>query len=94
MLNNALNGELILFGGLYPRVLWVVGQVKARFFHIFDRDSPLAQHEEVDVFDHRYLGRTRQWRIICDYNHIFFHLEFEPETVLRILSTDHAYMRL
>jgi len=49
MLRNAPHKVLFFFGDLYPGVMCVVRQVRARYFHIFDRDSLLPQHAEVDL---------------------------------------------
>lgn len=54
MLKNAPHRVLLLFGDLYPGVLCVVRQVKARFFHMFDRDSllPCIFHFHAKVAGH------------------------------------------
>ncbi len=49
MLKGAPHRVLFLFGDLYPGVECVVRQVKARYFHLFDRDTLGPQHAEVDV---------------------------------------------
>ena len=49
MLKNAPHRVLFCFGDLYPGVLCIVRQVKSRFFHMFDRESLLPQHAEVDL---------------------------------------------
>ncbi len=48
----------------------------------------------LDLLAHQYLGRADLWWIICDYNDIFFPMELEPGTVLRIPSAEHVNMRL
>jgi hypothetical protein len=50
--------------------------------------------DRADLLAHRYLGRADLWWIICDYNAIFFPLELEPGSVLRIPSVEHVNMRL
>jgi len=59
-----------------------------------DRFHTVVEGDRVDLLAHRYLGRADLWWVICDYNGIFFPLELEPGTVLRIPSTDRVYMRL
>jgi len=49
MLRNAPHKVLFFFGDLYPGVMCVVRQVRARYFHMFDRDNLLPQHAEVDL---------------------------------------------
>ena len=58
MLKNAPHRVLFMFGDLYPGVLCVVRQVKARFFHMFDRDNLLPQHAEVDVMLEEYIDES------------------------------------
>jgi len=49
---------LFMFGDLYSGVLCVVRQVKARFFYMFDCDSLLPQHAEVDVLLEEYIDES------------------------------------
>lgn len=49
MLRNAPHKVLFFFGDLYPGVMCVVRQVRARYFHMFDQDNLLPQHAEVDL---------------------------------------------
>ena len=58
MLKNAPHRVLFIFGDLYPGVLCVVRQVKARYFHMFDRDNLLPQHAEVDVVLEEYVDES------------------------------------
>jgi len=58
MLKNAPRRVLFIFGDLYPGVLCVVRQVKARYFHMFDRDNLLPQHAEVDVVLEEYVDES------------------------------------
>lgn len=53
---------LFLFGDLYPGMLCVVRQVKARYFHMFDRDSLRPQHAEVDVVLEEYVEESVGYR--------------------------------
>ena len=58
MLKNAPHRVLFLFGDLYPGVECVVRQVKARYFHLFDRDNLRPQHAEVDVVLEEYIDQS------------------------------------
>ncbi len=49
MLRNAPHKVLFFLGDLYPGVMCIVRQVRTRYFHLFDRDSLLPQHVEVDI---------------------------------------------
>ena len=49
MLKNAPHQVLLVFGDLYPDLVCIVKQVKARFFQMFDRDTLLPQRAEVDL---------------------------------------------
>lgn len=49
MLKNAPHKVLFFFGDLYPGVMCIVRLVRARYFHMFDADSLLPQHAEVDL---------------------------------------------
>ena len=62
MLKNAPHRVLFLFGDLYPGVECVVRQVKARFFHLFDRDTLHPQHAEVDVVLEQYIDESVEYR--------------------------------
>ena len=59
-----------------------------------DRFHTVVDGDRLDLLAHRYLGRTDLWWIICDYNDIFFPMELEPGSVLRIPSVEHVNMRL
>lgn len=54
----------------------------------------MVDGDRLDLLAHRYLDRAGLWWIICDYNDIFFPLELEPGSVLRIPSVEHVNMRL
>jgi hypothetical protein len=62
MLKNAPHRVLLLFGDLYPGVLCVVRQVKVRYFHLFDRDSLLPQHAEVEIVLEEYVEESVNWQ--------------------------------
>ena len=62
MLANAPHKVLFLFSDLYPGVLCVVRQVKARFFHLFDRDSFRPQQAEVAVVLEEYIEESVEYR--------------------------------
>jgi hypothetical protein len=49
MLKNAPHKVLFFFGDLYPGTLCIVRQVRARYCHMFDRDSLLPQRAEVEL---------------------------------------------
>lgn len=59
-----------------------------------DTFHTVVEGDRIDLITYRYLGRAELWWIICDYNDIFFPLEVEPGTVLRIPSVEHVEMRL
>ncbi len=42
MLKNAPHKVLFFLGDLYPGVLCIVRQVRARYFHMFDSEKPSA----------------------------------------------------
>ena len=58
MLKNAPHRVLFLFGELYPGVECVVRQVKARYFHLFDRNDLSPQYAEVDVVLEEYIDQS------------------------------------
>lgn len=58
-----------------------------------DRFHTVVDGDRLDLLAHRYLGRADLWWIICDYNDIFFPLELEPGSVLRIPSVENVQMR-
>ncbi len=49
MLKTAPHKVLFFLGDLYPGTLCIVRQVRVRYFHLFDRDSLLPQHAEVEM---------------------------------------------
>jgi hypothetical protein len=59
-----------------------------------DRLHTVIEGDRIDLLAHRYLGDARLWWIICDYNDIFFSLELQPGTDLRIPSVENVQMRI
>ncbi len=49
MLKNAPHKVMLVYGDLYPGVVGILKQVKARYLGLFDRDSLLPQQAEVDI---------------------------------------------
>ncbi|MCE5314002.1 MAG: hypothetical protein ABFD49_07005 [Armatimonadota bacterium] len=49
MLKSAPHKVLFFLGDLYPGVICIVRQVRVRYFHMFDKDSLLPQHAEVEM---------------------------------------------
>lgn len=49
ILKSAPHKVLFFFGDLYPGVQCIVRQVRVRYFHMFDSESLLPRHAEVDV---------------------------------------------
>jgi len=47
-----------LFGDLFPGLLCIVREVKARYFHLFDRDTLLPQHAEVELVLEEYVDES------------------------------------
>jgi hypothetical protein len=54
----------------------------------------VIEGDRIDLLAYRYLGQAELWWIICDYNDIFFPLELDAGTVLRIPSVEHVQMRV
>jgi hypothetical protein len=54
----------------------------------------VVEGDRVDLIAYRYLGRADLWWVVCDYNDIFFPLELEAGTVLRLPSVEHVEMRI
>jgi nucleoid-associated protein YgaU len=59
-----------------------------------DRFHTVVEGDRIDLLAHRYLGDTRLWWIVADYNDLFFPLELETGAVLRIPSVEHVQMRI
>ncbi len=49
VLKSAPHRVVFIFGELYPGIVCIVRNVKARYFNLFDRDSLAPQQAEVDV---------------------------------------------
>ena len=62
MLRNAPHRVLLFFGDLFPGVLCVVREVKARYFHMFDRDTLLPQRAEVELVLEEYVDESVDYR--------------------------------
>ena len=58
MLKHAPHKVMLYFGDLYPGVMCVVRQVKARYSYMFDRDSLLPQHAEVEMVLEEIVNRS------------------------------------
>ena len=59
-----------------------------------DRFHTVVEGERIDLLAHRCLGDARLWWVIGDYNDIFWPLELEAGTVLRIPSAQHVQMSI
>lgn len=53
----------------------------------------VVEGDRIDLIAYRYLGRAELWWVICDYNDIFFPLEFVVGMVLRVPSMENIAMR-
>ncbi len=53
----------------------------------------VVEGDRIDLIAYRYLGRAELWWVICDYNDIFFPLEFVVGMVLRVPSMENMAMR-
>lgn len=58
MLRNAPHRVLLFFGDLFPGVLCIVREVKVKYFHLFDRETLLPQHAEVDLVLEEYVDES------------------------------------
>jgi len=54
----------------------------------------VADGERADLIAWRYFGRPELWWVVCDYNDLFWPLDLEPGTVLRLPSREHLIMRV
>jgi nucleoid-associated protein YgaU len=59
-----------------------------------DRFHTVKEGDRIDLIAFSYLDDAALWWVICDYNDIFFPLELESGTVLRIPSLEQLHMRL
>jgi hypothetical protein len=62
ILRNAPHKVLFFFGDLYPGVLCIVRQVRTHYFHMFDVDSLLPQHAEVDLTLEEIVAKSVDYR--------------------------------
>ena len=58
MMKTAPHKVLFFFGDLYDGTPCIVRQVRARYFHMFDRDSLLPQHAEVEIVLEEMVSRS------------------------------------
>ena len=49
ILRSAPHKVMLFFGELYPGVMCIVRSVRVRYFTLFDKDTLLPQHAEVDL---------------------------------------------
>lgn len=61
--------------------------------HPDDVFHTVVEGDRIDLIAYRYLGRAELWWVICDYNDIFFPLEFVVGMVLRVPSMENIAMR-
>ena len=50
--------------------------------------------DRIDLIAWRYLGDASLWWVLCDYNELFWPLELESGSVLRMPSREHLVMRV
>ena len=62
MLRNAPHKVLFFFGDLYPGVTCIVRSVRVRYFHMFDSDTLLPQHAEVDLTLEEIVAKSVDYR--------------------------------
>jgi len=58
MLKNAPHRVIFVFGELFPGVLCVVRDVKARFYGLFEPETLLPQQADVDVALEEYVDES------------------------------------
>jgi hypothetical protein len=58
MLETAPHRVLLVFGDLFPGVLCIVRQVKARFHGLFEPETLLPQQAEVDIVLEEYIDES------------------------------------
>ena len=59
-----------------------------------DRTHTVAEGDRIEVLAHRYLGDARLWWVIADYNDLFWPLDLEVGTKLRVPSYSHVQMNI
>ena len=57
-----------------------------------DRTHIVVEGDRLDLLAHRYLGDARLWWVIADVNDLFWPLDLEVGTTLRIPSYQHVHM--
>ena len=62
-----------------------------RFDDVF---HTVIEGDRADLIAWRYFARPELWWVVCDYNDLFFPLELEVGTVLRMPSREHLVMRM
>jgi hypothetical protein len=74
------------FLGARPRI-----DSTSRFDDVF---HTVIDGDRVDLIAWRYFDRAEPWWVVCDDNDLFFPLDLEPGTVLRLPSREHLLMRV
>ena len=59
-----------------------------------DRFHTVVEGDRLDLLAYRYLGDARLWWVIGDYNDLFWPLDPEVGSVLRIPSAQHVQMNI
>lgn len=59
-----------------------------------DTFHTVVEGDRIDLIAFRYLGNAGLWWIVCDYNNIFFPMDLEPGSVLRLPSVERVQMRI
>lgn len=58
MLRHAPHRVLFVFGSLFPNVLCIVREVKARFFGLFEPETLLPEQADVDIVLEEYIAQS------------------------------------
>ena len=59
-----------------------------------DRMHMVVEGDRLDLLAHRYLGDARLWWVIADFNDIFWPLDLEIGSALRMPSYKHVQMSI
>lgn len=59
-----------------------------------DQFHTVVDGDRIDLIAWRYLGDAALWWVVCDYNDLFWPLDLELGTVLRMPSREHLVMRV
>jgi hypothetical protein len=59
-----------------------------------DQFHTVVDGDRIDLIAWRYFGDAALWWVVCDYNDLFWPLDLEPGTVLRLPSREHLIMRV